>query len=168
MGIAATQLCKTVKDVTVFGTASASKHETISEGGVTHPIDYRTKDYVEEVRKISPKGEKRFYPVSGFGALDLGFTRSKKSQKHVCRSVLNTQRSPADTFLSRTSCFKPTGQMEFFTFIRFISPIHSETGSWKVFWGDKKVLVCRIQKDFVHVGVGVGRHFCPTASRHAQ
>lgn len=58
VGIAATQLCKTVKDVTVFGTASASKHETISEGGVTHPIDYRTKDYVEEVRKISPKGQK--------------------------------------------------------------------------------------------------------------
>lgn len=58
VGIAATQLCKTVKDVTVFGTASASKHETISEGGVTHAIDYRTKDYVEEVRKISPKGEK--------------------------------------------------------------------------------------------------------------
>uniref|UniRef100_A0A3P9KJJ7 Vesicle amine transport 1 n=1 Tax=Oryzias latipes TaxID=8090 RepID=A0A3P9KJJ7_ORYLA len=56
VGIAATQLCKTVKDVTVFGTASASKHETISSGGVTHPIDYRTKDYVEEVRKISPKG----------------------------------------------------------------------------------------------------------------
>ncbi|GLD74512.1 synaptic vesicle membrane protein VAT-1 homolog [Lates japonicus] len=56
VGIDATQLCKTVKDVTVFGTASASKHETISEGGVTHPIDYRTKDYVEEVRKISPKG----------------------------------------------------------------------------------------------------------------
>ncbi|XP_040047951.2 synaptic vesicle membrane protein VAT-1 homolog [Gasterosteus aculeatus] len=56
VGIAATQLCSTVKDVTVFGTASASKHETISQGGVTHPIDYRTKDYVEEVRKISPKG----------------------------------------------------------------------------------------------------------------
>uniref|UniRef100_A0A1A8JH30 Vesicle amine transport protein 1 homolog (T californica) n=1 Tax=Nothobranchius kuhntae TaxID=321403 RepID=A0A1A8JH30_NOTKU len=56
VGIAATQLCKTVKDVTVFGTASASKHETISQGGVTHAIDYRTKDYVEEVRKISPKG----------------------------------------------------------------------------------------------------------------
>ncbi|KAI9539581.1 Synaptic vesicle membrane protein VAT-1 [Dissostichus eleginoides] len=56
VGIAATQLCNTVKEVTVFGTASASKHETISQGGVTHPIDYRTKDYVEEVRKISPKG----------------------------------------------------------------------------------------------------------------
>ncbi|CAJ1081000.1 synaptic vesicle membrane protein VAT-1 homolog [Xyrichtys novacula] len=56
VGIAVTQLCKTVPDVTVFGTASASKHETISQGGVTHPIDYRTKDYVEEIRKISPKG----------------------------------------------------------------------------------------------------------------
>ncbi|XP_062298884.1 synaptic vesicle membrane protein VAT-1 homolog [Scomber scombrus] len=56
VGIAVTQLCQTVQDVTVFGTASASKHETIAQGGVTHPIDYRTKDYVEEIRKISPKG----------------------------------------------------------------------------------------------------------------
>ncbi|KAM7370759.1 hypothetical protein PAMP_010282 [Pampus punctatissimus] len=56
VGIAATQLCQTVQDVTVFGTASASKHETIAQGGVTHPIDYRTKDYVEEIRKISPNG----------------------------------------------------------------------------------------------------------------
>ncbi|XP_054454517.1 synaptic vesicle membrane protein VAT-1 homolog [Anoplopoma fimbria] len=56
VGIAVTQLCKTVPDVTVFGTASAAKHEIIAQGGVTHPIDYRTKDYVEEIRKISPKG----------------------------------------------------------------------------------------------------------------
>lgn len=56
VGIAVTQLCQTVPEVTVFGTASATKHETISQGGVTHPIDYRTKDYVEEIRKISPKG----------------------------------------------------------------------------------------------------------------
>ncbi|XP_031699809.1 synaptic vesicle membrane protein VAT-1 homolog [Anarrhichthys ocellatus] len=56
VGIAVTQLCQTVPDVTVFGTASATKHETIAQGGVTHPIDYRTKDYMEEIRKISPKG----------------------------------------------------------------------------------------------------------------
>lgn len=61
VGIAATQLCQTVQDVTVFGTASASKHETITQGGVTHPIDYRTKDYVEEIHKISPKGKKYIY-----------------------------------------------------------------------------------------------------------
>lgn len=56
VGIAATQLCRAVQDVTIFGTASASKHETIAQEGVTHPIDYRTKDYVEEIRKISPQG----------------------------------------------------------------------------------------------------------------
>ncbi|XP_019739093.1 synaptic vesicle membrane protein VAT-1 homolog [Hippocampus comes] len=56
VGIAATQLCRTVPDVTVFGTASASKHDVIAQVGVTHPIDYRTRDYVEEIHKISPKG----------------------------------------------------------------------------------------------------------------
>lgn len=50
------QLCRTVENVTVFGTASASKHEILKENGVTHPIDYHTTDYVEAVKKISPKG----------------------------------------------------------------------------------------------------------------
>uniref|UniRef100_A0A670JRZ6 Enoyl reductase (ER) domain-containing protein n=1 Tax=Podarcis muralis TaxID=64176 RepID=A0A670JRZ6_PODMU len=48
VGTAAVQLCKTVENVTVFGTASASKHEILKENGVTHPIDYRTADYVAE------------------------------------------------------------------------------------------------------------------------
>ncbi len=56
VGIAATQLCKNVGDVTVFGTSSESKHDVIKEQGVTHPIDYRTQDYVTEIRKISPQG----------------------------------------------------------------------------------------------------------------
>ncbi|XP_036307145.1 synaptic vesicle membrane protein VAT-1 homolog [Pipistrellus kuhlii] len=56
VGIAALQLCRTVENVTVFGTASARKHEMLKENGVTHPIDYHTTDYVEAVKKISPKG----------------------------------------------------------------------------------------------------------------
>ncbi|XP_006901756.1 PREDICTED: synaptic vesicle membrane protein VAT-1 homolog [Elephantulus edwardii] len=56
VGIAALQLCRTVENVTVFGTASASKHEVLKENGVTHPIDYHTSDYVNEIKKISPKG----------------------------------------------------------------------------------------------------------------
>lgn len=68
VGTAATQLCKTVNDVTVFGTASATKHETISQTGVMHPIDYRTKDYVEEVRKISPKGNDYVYATTFISA----------------------------------------------------------------------------------------------------
>lgn len=54
--MAALQLCRTVENVTVFGTASASKHEVLKENGVTHAIDYHTTDYVDEIKKISPKG----------------------------------------------------------------------------------------------------------------
>ncbi|CAB4023799.1 synaptic vesicle membrane VAT-1 homolog, partial [Paramuricea clavata] len=50
VGVAATQLCKTVPNVTVFGTASQPKHEKIKEQGVTHPIDYRNNCFAKEVR----------------------------------------------------------------------------------------------------------------------
>ncbi|CAF1032331.1 unnamed protein product [Didymodactylos carnosus] len=56
VGIAAIQLCKTVSNVTVYGTASAAKHDIIKEIGCTHPIDYRTQNYVEEVKKLAPSG----------------------------------------------------------------------------------------------------------------
>jgi len=56
VGTAATQLCKTIPNVTVFGTASAAKHDAIRENGVDHPIDYTTCDYVEAVKKVCPEG----------------------------------------------------------------------------------------------------------------
>jgi NADPH:quinone reductase-like Zn-dependent oxidoreductase len=59
VGIAAIQLCKTVKDVTVFGTASAAKHGIIRDMGCTHPIDYHTQDYVTEIRKLAPAGKNK-------------------------------------------------------------------------------------------------------------
>lgn len=76
VGIAATQLCQTVDGVTVFGTASASKHQIILEGGLSHAIDYRTKDYVEEIRSISPQGEDL-----GLGGDVQGWARSGYSAK---------------------------------------------------------------------------------------
>lgn len=56
VGWAATQLSKTVDNVTIFGTASPSKHDLIKENGVTHAIDYTKNDFVEEVLKICPEG----------------------------------------------------------------------------------------------------------------
>ena len=56
MGNAAVQLCRTVKDVRIFGTCSAPKHEFMRKVGVDHPIDYRTADYAQEVRKVCPGG----------------------------------------------------------------------------------------------------------------
>jgi NADPH:quinone reductase-like Zn-dependent oxidoreductase len=55
VGIAATQIGKLL-GAEIYGTASASKHDAIREQGVQHPIDYRDKDFADEVRRIS--GEK--------------------------------------------------------------------------------------------------------------
>ncbi|XP_067314494.1 synaptic vesicle membrane protein VAT-1 homolog-like [Pseudorasbora parva] len=54
VGQAVAQLCSTVPNVTVFGTASPFKHEAIKHS-VTHLFD-RNLDYVPEVKKISPEG----------------------------------------------------------------------------------------------------------------
>ena len=56
VGIAATQIARLAGAGTIYGTASASKHDAIRGFGVDHPIDYRSADFVEEVRRIA--GEK--------------------------------------------------------------------------------------------------------------
>ncbi len=53
VGIAALQLARTVPGVTAYGTASAAKHELIRTEGCQHPIDYRTRDYEDEVRQLT-------------------------------------------------------------------------------------------------------------------
>lgn len=53
VGTAVLQLCKTVPGITTFGTASAGKHAYVRQHGCDHPIDYRTQDYVVEVRKLT-------------------------------------------------------------------------------------------------------------------
>jgi NADPH:quinone reductase-like Zn-dependent oxidoreductase len=52
VGLSATQIAKRV-GAEVFGTASASKHDAIREHGVDHAIDYRSKDFAEEVRRLT-------------------------------------------------------------------------------------------------------------------
>jgi synaptic vesicle membrane protein VAT-1 len=52
VGMSATQLAKGI-GAEIFGTASASKHDAIREQGVDHPIDYRTMDFEDEVRRMT-------------------------------------------------------------------------------------------------------------------
>jgi synaptic vesicle membrane protein VAT-1 len=52
VGVAAVQLCRQA-GVEIFGTASASKHEMLRKLGVHHPIDYHTKDFAAEVRRLT-------------------------------------------------------------------------------------------------------------------
>lgn len=53
VGLLAIQLCKTIPNVTIIGTSSASKHEFLKAQGVHHCIDYRTADYVKEVKALT-------------------------------------------------------------------------------------------------------------------
>jgi NADPH:quinone reductase-like Zn-dependent oxidoreductase len=55
VGTAATQIAKLLR-AEIFGTAAPEKHEAIRGFGVDHPIDYRSRNVVSEVRRIS--GEK--------------------------------------------------------------------------------------------------------------
>jgi synaptic vesicle membrane protein VAT-1 len=52
VGISATQIAKS-RGAEVFGTASAAKHDAIRAQGVDHAIDYRTRDFADEVRRIT-------------------------------------------------------------------------------------------------------------------
>ena len=56
VGMAATQLAK-LQGGEVFGTASPAKHDAVRRNGVDHPIDYRGRDFTDEVRRIA--GERR-------------------------------------------------------------------------------------------------------------
>jgi len=53
VGLAAIALARAVGGVTIFGSASASKHGVLREAGVDHPIDYRTQDVVAEVKRLT-------------------------------------------------------------------------------------------------------------------
>jgi len=53
VGTALLQLCRTVDDLEVFGTASAAKHDVLKAEGCAHPIDYHATDYAAEVRRLT-------------------------------------------------------------------------------------------------------------------
>lgn len=67
VGIAATQMGKLL-GAEIYGTASASKHDRIRELGVQHPIDYRAKDFADEVRRIAGEKCPLDLVVDGIGA----------------------------------------------------------------------------------------------------
>ncbi|XP_066582255.1 synaptic vesicle membrane protein VAT-1 homolog-like [Prorops nasuta] len=56
VGQAVVQLARTVKDVTIFGVCSKSKHEALKITGSIDQLLERGSDYSNEVRKISPEG----------------------------------------------------------------------------------------------------------------
>jgi NADPH:quinone reductase-like Zn-dependent oxidoreductase len=109
VGTAALQLCKTVPNITTFGTASASKHDHVRAQGCDHPIDYRTKDYVEEIKRLT-NGEGVDFVFDPLGGKDWakGYSILRESGLIVCFGMANVAQPgkanwfrAASTFLSR-------------------------------------------------------------------
>jgi NADPH:quinone reductase-like Zn-dependent oxidoreductase len=85
VGLAVIQLASQVKDVELFGTASASKHEFLRKQGLHHPIDYRTQDYVEEVKRLTGgKGVHRVLDALGGPDWTRGYSLLRPSGHLMC------------------------------------------------------------------------------------
>jgi NADPH:quinone reductase-like Zn-dependent oxidoreductase len=114
VGIAATQIAKLV-GAEVYGTASPSKHDAIRGFGVDHPVDYRTHDVVDEVRRIS--GERQpidlAFDALGGRSFRQSFSLLRAGGRLVCFGASEVQagerRSPlrALRVLAQMPRFKP-------------------------------------------------------------
>jgi synaptic vesicle membrane protein VAT-1 len=90
VGTAALQLCRSIGDVTTFGTCSASKHDYARSQGCQHPIDYRNVDYVAEVRRLTD-GRGVDYVFDPLGGRDWkkGYGLLRESGMLVCYGMAN-------------------------------------------------------------------------------
>ena len=114
VGIAATQIAKLI-GAEVYGTASPAKHDAIRRFGVDHPIDYRTHDVVDEVRRVT--GEEHPIDVAfdaiGGRSFRQSFALLRAGGRLVCFGASEVQagerRSPfrALRVLAQMPRFKP-------------------------------------------------------------
>ncbi|WP_037600059.1 synaptic vesicle VAT-1 family membrane protein [Streptacidiphilus rugosus] len=95
VGLAVLQLCKTVEDVTVFGTASSSKHDFLRAAGCTYPIDYRTESYAQRVRDLT-RGEGVDIVLDPLGGGDwkAGYRLLRPAGRLVAYGFSNTSTGP--------------------------------------------------------------------------
>jgi len=92
VGTAATHIAKLV-GAEVYGTASPAKHDALRDVGVDHPVDYRTHDVVDEVRRIS--GERQpldlAFDAIGGRSFRQSFTLLRPGGRLVCFGASEVQ-----------------------------------------------------------------------------
>ena len=119
VGIAATQIAKLV-GAEVFGTASPAKHEAIRSFGVDHPIDYRTHDFADEVRRIAGEEEPLDLAFDAIGASSFkrSFSLLRPGGRLVCFGASEVQ---AGERRSRPRALRVIAQMPRFNVMRLMS-----------------------------------------------
>ncbi|KPK88547.1 MAG: hypothetical protein AMJ88_18825 [Anaerolineae bacterium SM23_ 63] len=81
IGTAFLQLGK-LANLTMYGIASKSKHHILTEYGAT-PIDYRTQDFVEVIRKAEPDGLDAVFDGIGGDYIKRGFSLLRRGGIYV-------------------------------------------------------------------------------------
>jgi NADPH:quinone reductase-like Zn-dependent oxidoreductase len=139
VGIAATQIAKLL-GAEVFGTASPSKHDAIRGFGVDHPVDYRTHDVVDEVRRIS--GEQRPIDLAldaiGGRSFKQSFALLRPGGRLVCFGASEVQ---AGERRSPLRALRVLAQMPRFNPLKLMSESKSVIGlNMLTLWDDKQSL----------------------------
>jgi NADPH:quinone reductase-like Zn-dependent oxidoreductase len=139
VGIAATQIAKLIGAV-VYGTASPSKHDAIRGFGVDHPVDYRTHDVVDEVRRIS--GEERPIDLAldaiGGRSFKQSFSLLRAGGRLVCFGASEVQ---AGERRSPLRALRVVAQMPRFNPIKLMSESRSVIGlNMLTLWDAKQSL----------------------------
>ena len=96
VGTSATHIAKLV-GAEVYGTASPAKHDAIRGFGVDHPIDYRTHDVVDEVRRVSGNAGRSTSPStpSADAASSRAFATEHRGAAGVLRCLRGAGRGAA-------------------------------------------------------------------------
>lgn len=100
VGQAICQLSKTVKDVTIIGICSKSKHEALKESGLIDHLLERGSDYSNEIRKISTEGVDIVLDCLCGEECNRGFSLLKPMGKYILYGSSNVVTGETKSFFS--------------------------------------------------------------------
>lgn len=100
VGTAVLQLARTVEGVTIFGSASAPKHEYLRALGCDETIDSRTQDYVTEVRRrTGGEGVDLVLDAVGGAEWRRGYGLLREGGMLICFGLSSAQRGERPNWL---------------------------------------------------------------------
>jgi synaptic vesicle membrane protein VAT-1 len=139
VGQALLQYCQIIGGVRVLGTASASKHDILRQNGCTEAIDYRTKDYVEEVRRLTGgKGVDVVFDCLGGADWKRGYRLLRSGGRLVVYGFANIQSGGARRLPSAVA---QLARMPWFTPLRLMIDNKSVCGvTLSHMWGEPFLL----------------------------
>ncbi len=101
VGTAMLQLCQSVPGLVTYGTCSQSKHSFAQSHGLLHAIDYRTKDYVSEVKRLSAgRGVDYVYDALGGKDWKKGYSLLRPGGMVVAFGVANMSKGERRSILT--------------------------------------------------------------------